>query len=131
MDYGSSDYDLRHRFTFSLTYNLPSRKAPGQMLQGWVVNSVVTLQSGMPWGTMDTNNDFYGNLEYKNSAQERWDFTGNPADFTSGPSNFPCFCATPGSTWQIALLTVGGVHATGDLSAGCAGKWRAGRGVTL
>jgi len=97
LDYGNSDYDLRNRFTFSLTYNLPGRKAPGQMLQGWVVNSVVTLQSGMPWGTMDTNNDFYGNLEYKNSAQERWDFTGNPADFTSGPTPFPCF-SNPAST---------------------------------
>ena len=99
LDYGNSDYDLRHRFTFSLTYNLPSRKAPGQMLQGWVVNSVVTLQTGMPWSTMDTTNDFFGNLENKNSAQERWDFTGNPADFKSGPSNFSCFSAgTPGNT---------------------------------
>jgi len=97
LDYGNSDYDLRNRFTLSMTYNLPSKKAPGQMLQGWVLNSVVTLQSGMPWGTMDTNNDFYGNLEFKNSAQERWDFTGNPADFTSGPFNIPCF-ANPAST---------------------------------
>jgi len=110
LDYGNSDYDLRNRFTFSLTYNLPGRKAPGQMLQGWVVNSVVTLQSGMPWGTMDTNNDFYGNLEYKNSAQERWDFTGNPSDFTSGRTPFPCF-SNPASTMAncTPYQMVGGV----------------------
>ena len=110
LDYGSSDYDLRHRFTLSMTYNLPSKKAPGQMLEGWVVNSVVTLQSGMPWGTMDTNNDFYGNLEFKNSAQERWNFTGNPADFTSGPFNIPCF-SNPASTMAgcTPYQMVGGV----------------------
>jgi hypothetical protein len=105
LDYGSSDYDLRNRFTLSLTYNLPGRKSPGQMLEGWVVNSVVTLQSGMPWGTMDTNDDFYGNDEYKNSAQERWDFTGNPSDFTSGPFNIPCFSAGSAGNTVLANCT--------------------------
>src|SRR4029077_9403494 len=39
--YGNSDYDIRHRFTFGATYAIPGIKSPGQMLQGWVRNAVV------------------------------------------------------------------------------------------
>jgi len=33
--YGSGDQDLRHRFRFSPTYNLPGVKSPLQILEGW------------------------------------------------------------------------------------------------
>ncbi len=53
-DYGNSDFDIRHRLTLSLTYAIPGKKSPGQILQGWQVNSIVTLQSGQPWNVVDT-----------------------------------------------------------------------------
>jgi hypothetical protein len=60
LQYASSDFDIRHRFTFSLTYAIPGKKMWGQFLEGWHVNSIVTLQTGQPWGTGDTANDFSG-----------------------------------------------------------------------
>ena len=41
-EYASSDFDITHRFTFSLTYALPGKKSPGQLLEGWELNSIVT-----------------------------------------------------------------------------------------
>ena len=48
-EYASSDFDIRHRFTFSATYRLPGKKSLAQLLEGWEVNSVLTLQTGQPW----------------------------------------------------------------------------------
>jgi Carboxypeptidase regulatory-like domain len=81
--YGSSEFDVRHRLTYSLTYAIPTIKAPAQLLQGWSVNSIVSVQSGLPWGVNDTTTDFSGTGEInaQNSSGERWNFFGNPDDF--------------------------------------------------
>ena len=50
---GNSDLDVRHRFTLALSYDLPSRKSPLRLLEGWQVNSIVTIQGGTPWGLID------------------------------------------------------------------------------
>ena len=76
-DYASSDFDLRHRFTFSVTYAIPGKKTWGQMLENWQVNSILTMQSGQPWNVVDVNNNISGTTE----AADRWNFSGNPADF--------------------------------------------------
>ncbi len=90
---GNSDFDLRHRFTLGITYNVPGINAPGQMLQGWAINSRVTLQSGLPWTAQDTSNDFAGNGQVNelNSFGQLWNFSGNPGDFSSGPQAIPCY----------------------------------------
>lgn len=95
--YGNSVFDITHRGTISVTYNLPGKKGHGQMLEGWQLNSVLTLQSGLPWGVSDTGNDFSGTGEVgqtNNDGQgEQWNFYGNPKDFqithgfTSNPVN--------------------------------------------
>jgi len=81
--YGNSLSDITHRFTLSITYDLPGRKGFGQLLQGWSLNSIVTLQTGLPWGVNDSSNDFSGTGEIKNSGTEgeQWDFIGKPSDF--------------------------------------------------
>ena len=91
LNYGNSDYDIRHRFTFEATYAIPGKKTPGQILQGWQINSIVTLQPGTPWAVEDTNNDFSGTDEVNNpnSWGEGWDFFGNAKDFTATPSGPP------------------------------------------
>ena len=58
--YASSDFDIRNRFTFTATYAIPGKKSPAQILEGWQISSVVTLQSGMPWSGKDLSNDFSG-----------------------------------------------------------------------
>ena len=87
LEYASSDYDIRHRFTLSLTYAIPGRKSFAQMLEGWQINSVVTLQSAQPW----TVNDTVDNIDGTNENAGRWDFFGKPSDFTSGPTPIPYF----------------------------------------
>jgi hypothetical protein len=84
--YGNSDYDIRHRFTLTTTYAIPGKRSPGQILEGWSFNSVVTIQTGLPWNVNDGTNDFSGTTEFNNpghSQGEQWDFFGNPADFTT------------------------------------------------
>ena len=81
--YGNSEFDLTHRFTFSSTYRIPGIKSPGQILQGWSINGILSLQSGLPWGVNDASTDFSGTNEIGAQATngESWDFFGNPSDF--------------------------------------------------
>jgi outer membrane receptor protein involved in Fe transport len=105
LQYGNSSFDIRQRFTWVTTYDLPSRKAPAQLLDGWSINSVVTLQGGTPWSPSETTDDFGGNGQTAETATsgQRWDFIGNPADFAadrtlaSPSSQFPCWKGTSGS----------------------------------
>src|SRR5208282_4424447 len=54
---GNGDFDIRHRFTLSMTYDLPSMKTRSQLLEGWQVTSIVNLQAGEPYTLGDFNDD--------------------------------------------------------------------------
>jgi hypothetical protein len=97
--YGTSDFDRTHVFTFSATYAIPAIKAPAQLLQGWEINSIVTLESGAPWSPADLSNDFPGTdqIDELNSFGQYWNFTGNHTDFKSGPHPIPCWSGYGGS----------------------------------
>jgi hypothetical protein len=100
LEHASGDEDLRHRFTFSVTYTLPEMKTKSQLLEGWQVNTIITMQSGQPWNVNDQNNGFSGTGE----AADRWDFFGKPSDFKSiGPSGIPCFGLGPNSPCPGAI----------------------------
>jgi Carboxypeptidase regulatory-like domain/TonB dependent receptor len=96
LEYASSDYDMRHRFTLSSTYSFAGKPTPGQLLEGWEINSLVTLESGQPWNTNDT----VDNISGTNENSDRWDFVGNPADFTSGPHSIP-YCTGPNNCAEV------------------------------
>ena len=85
-DYGASTFDLRHRFSLSPTYNIPGRKSPGQLLEGWVLSSGILIQGGLPWTAIDSR-DLSGTSEF----QDRWDFFGNASDFKTGPNPIPFY----------------------------------------
>jgi Carboxypeptidase regulatory-like domain len=95
LEYASSDFDIRHRFTLSMTYAIPGKKSFGQMLEGWSVNSIVTLESSQPWGPIDLGSDIAGigslPVSPPQSTPIRWDFYGNPSDFKSGPQPIPFY----------------------------------------
>jgi len=99
-EYGNSDFDITHRFTISATYSIPGKKTWGQLLQGWQINSILTLQSGQPWQSFDTSNDFSGSTE----NADRWNIFGSPADFKSGGQNsLPlCVSGAPGGCIYIS-----------------------------
>jgi hypothetical protein len=104
LNYGNSAYDLRHRFTFSPTYLIPGVKAPGQMLEGWSINSIVTLQSGLPWNPSDlTSNDLTGtgentNTQVGNGSDQYWNYTGPRTAFKASATPIPCFGNLAGCT---------------------------------
>jgi len=76
---GDGDYDIRHRFTLSATYDLPSRKSWGQLLEGWQVTSIVSWQTGYPILMWDDSNDLSGTNEGPgNASNERWNIQGDP-----------------------------------------------------
>ena len=114
-EHASSDFDIRHRFTLSVTYTLPEKKTKSQLLQGWQVNTIITLQSAQPWQSFDTGDNFSGTNEFT----DRWNFLsttdptkyGNPNDFKSGGANFiPCFgggpCGNPDPTTANGIPAV-------------------------
>jgi len=119
-EHGSSDYDIRHRFTLSLTYSLPEKKTKSQLLEGWQVNTILTLQSGQPWGVNDQGNDISGTAE----ATDRWDFSGNPADFKAGGPNSLPYC-TDGSATGCSYTTAGSLVTVLLPAAQSAANWAA------
>lgn len=84
-EYGNSDFDIRQRLTFSLTYDIPGRKGYGQMAEGWEVNTIATVESAQFWGPMDEGTDAsgIGPLPVSPPANTpiRWSFYGKPSDF--------------------------------------------------
>jgi len=114
-DYGNSDFDQRHHFSFTLNYALPGKKGYGQMLEGWVVNSAVLIQSGLPWSPTDTSDI----SKSGDKRSDRWDFFGNPSDFNAGKYPIPFF---PGGSAMPAMCTqeATAVGATANLAKfGC------------
>jgi hypothetical protein len=95
-DHASGDEDLRHRFTFSVTYSLPEKKTRSQLLEGWQLNTIVSMQSGQPWNV----NDQVFNFSTTGEASDRWDFFGNPADFKSGGQDSLTYCLNAVCSYQ-------------------------------
>ncbi|MDD1679422.1 MAG: hypothetical protein LUO93_09620, partial [Methanomicrobiales archaeon] len=52
-DYGPSDFDVRHRFTFSGVYDLPFKS--NRIVQGWRLAGILSLQSGNPLNILAGN----------------------------------------------------------------------------
>jgi len=86
LEYASSDSDIRHRLTITVSYDIPGIKVFGQLLEGWKLNTIVNLQTAQPWLVTDGTNNFSGTGE----RVDRWNFFGNPQDFSGyGGSGIP------------------------------------------
>jgi outer membrane receptor protein involved in Fe transport len=112
LEYASSDYDIRHRFTLSLSYAIPGKKSFAQLLEGWQINSIVTLQSAQPW----TVNDTVDNIDGTGENAGRWDFFGNPSDFASRPNPIPYFSSNSNPTCAAKALALDGGNPMGPSS---------------
>jgi hypothetical protein len=88
---GNGDYDIRNRFTLSVTYELPSIKSKWQMLEGWQATSIVNLQSGEPYTLSDFNDDISATGEFN----DRWNMSGPPSNIHWSPTTtIPYFTFT-------------------------------------
>jgi carboxypeptidase family protein len=94
LEYANSDFDVRHRFTLTASYAIPGKKGFGQLLEGWKLNTILTLQSPQAWSISDGKNAFSMHKQ-DGELTDRWDFFGNPNDFQStSASSFP-YCSFP------------------------------------
>ena len=135
-DYGNSDFDIRHRFTASLTYAIPGRSGYAQALEGWEINAIATLETPQYWGPIDLGTDAagVGPLPVSPPANSpiRWDFFGNPNDFKSGPQGIPYFSgATNSSCASKALAEDGGAPGAATTALNLYGCYAKGASVML
>jgi opacity protein-like surface antigen len=97
-EYAASDFDIRHRATFTASYEIPGKKGFGQLLEGWKLNTIVTIAGSQPWNVIDGNDNFSGTSE----NTDRWDFFGNPSDFKATSSSIP-YCTGFGGTVKCTM----------------------------
>ena len=137
-EYANSDFDVRHRLTLSLTYAIPGKKGYGQALEGWELNSIVTLQSPQHWGAMDEGTDAagIGPLPVSPPANSpiRWDFFGNTNDFKSGPNEIPKYTVNtglPSACTAKALVVDGGSPGAATAALNLFGCYAQGNSVMI
>jgi hypothetical protein len=87
-EHGPSLFNAEHRFVFSGTYALPGwRAAPsaaGLLLNGWQINTIISLASGTPFTVYDSDN-----ASMQGSAPEITGFTSSRPNVLSNPNNGP------------------------------------------
>ena len=132
--YGNSEFDITHRFTLSVNYDLPGIKSPAHILEGWSINSIVNISTAAPWGVNDVSTDFSGTDEINDQAStgEKWNFYGNTKDFTTtkaflnsnggggGIPFFPGSCAD-GSCTSLPAASAATSNATCNTQAAALG----------
>ncbi|MEE8461633.1 MAG: TonB-dependent receptor [Acidobacteriota bacterium] len=73
LDYGRSAFDIRHRFVANFLWEIPfMRDHPGrwgQVLGGWQVSGIISIQSGLPLGVVNGAR-FRSGGDYNADAQE-------------------------------------------------------------
>jgi hypothetical protein len=116
LGYGNSNYDIRHRFTLSPNYRIPGMKSPGQMLEGWSINAIITVQTGLPWTAADlTTVDWLGTGEKSNSrigagGYQFWNYSGAPSAFTETATAIPCYGVPAGCTPYTSAAYAGAIQ---------------------
>jgi hypothetical protein len=87
-EYGNGDFDTRHNFSATLTWDIPgSSHGPKLLTHGWSVNSLMTFHRGQPLDQSRTGYDIIGDpfAGVSHSFQKTASFTGvhwiNPAAF--------------------------------------------------
>jgi hypothetical protein len=87
---GLSDFDVRHRFTASYSYDLPIAKGR-RLLGGWQTFGILSFQTGRPFTVAlqpgnDNSNTGIGNLGF--GANDRPNVVGNPKSSNQSPQQW-------------------------------------------
>ena len=76
LERAASSFDVPHRFSSAITYELPFNASSGlvqKLVRGWQINAILTLQSGQPFTPFVSDFD-----PYRNEAFNRPDVIGDP-----------------------------------------------------
>lgn len=109
LDYGNSDFDIRHRLVFSAIWQEPFFKSgrgwQRQVLGGWSLIPVFTGRTGVPFSIMDSTNTLAGNSGVP-SGIPRYTPNGTITSMSANGS-------TPtGNPNEFSLLTLPGADST-------------------
>ena len=86
LEYGPSNFNIPHRFTWNFAYELPKMGGDWQKLKnGWGVNSILTLQSGQPF---QFNYNFEDDYSGSGEGFDRPDVVGPIKYSPRDPQNF-------------------------------------------
>ncbi len=121
-EFGSSDFDIRHRFVTSFLYELPfghgkafvgnASGALDQIVGGWQIASIFTLSTGNYFTVLDSNANFSNSDGGAGGASQRPDQVGDPHGHPCIPGTFfnTCAYADPaeGSFGNVGRNTVEG-----------------------
>ncbi|PYV70787.1 MAG: hypothetical protein DMG96_30250 [Acidobacteria bacterium] len=111
-EYANSDFDIRHRLTVSLTYAVPGRKGHAQMMEGWEVNTIATLESPQYWGPIDLGTDAAGTgplpVSPPANSPIRWSFYGKRSDFKPTTTGIPFFAGATNAQCAAQALSLDG-----------------------
>jgi hypothetical protein len=86
LEYGPSNFNIPHRFSWNFAYQLPHMDGDWQKLKnGWGINSVLTLQDGQPF---QLNYNFEDDYSGSGSGFDRPDVVGPIKYDARNPFNF-------------------------------------------
>lgn len=102
LERASSNFDMRHKFSWTFNYQVPSFAENKWLGKGWSFDGVLTLAAGQPF---NVNYLFEGDFNGSGEFFGRPDLVGNPFAGTSTPNNFlnltafqaPCFVTADGT----------------------------------
>jgi hypothetical protein len=119
LEYGPSNFNIPHRFTWTFSYDFPNRGGSMQKLKnGWGLNSVVTLQSGQPF---HLNYNFWDDYSGSGNAFDRPDVVGPIIYHKHDPynyldlSSFAIPCTVNGAATGLASDCVIGTRHFGNM----------------
>ena len=84
-DYGLSREDVPHNFKFSNVWNIPNAPVHGfaaKLVNGWMLNSIVTLQSGFPFSLASGRDNSFSGV-----GRDRADYIGGNPNLAAGGSH--------------------------------------------
>ena len=86
LEYGPSNFNIPHRFTWNFSYDFPTMGGSWQKLKnGWGINSIATLQSGQPF---HLNYNFWDDFSGSGNGFDRPDVVGPIVYHKRDPLNF-------------------------------------------
>ena len=86
LEYGPSNFNIPHRFSWNFAYQLPHMEGDLQKLKnGWGINSVLTLQDGQPF---QFNYNFEDDYSGSGSGFDRPDVVGPIHYYPHDPLNY-------------------------------------------
>lgn len=116
LEYGPSNFNIPHRFTWNFSYDLPNRGGSMQKLKnGWGLNSILTLQSGQPF---HLNYNFWDDYSGSGNAFDRPDVVGPIVYHKRDPYNYldlssfaiPCTVNVAAATGLASDCQIGTRH---------------------